>query len=168
MEKIKFAPEVEELIDDEEPWIVLIADDEGTVHLVTEMVLKDFKFQNRSVKLLSAFSGEQTIDRLKEEPKIAVILLDVVMENITAGLDAVTAIRNSLKNHEVRIILRTGQAGINTISDIIRQYDINGYEKKEYLTHRKLQDTIILALRAYRDIQQAKEKENEKDSFYTN
>ncbi len=158
MAGLKFAKKEDKEENGVDPWIVLIADDEGTVHLGTEMVLKDFKFQDKPIKLLSAYSGAQTIEKLKEEPNIAVILLDVVMENIHACLDTVDFIRKNLNNHEVRIILRTGQAGTATISEIIKQYDINGYKKKENLTAERLQDTVLLALRAYHDIQLAKEK----------
>jgi len=158
MSELKFAKNLNENKINSEPWIVLVADDEGTVHLVTEMVLKDFKFNDKSIKMLSAYSGQQTIDILRDEPKIAVILLDVVMENINAGLDVVNIIRNTMNNHEVRIILRTGQSGTATVSDIIRQYDINGYKSKENLTASKLQDTVLLALRSYHDIQVMKNK----------
>lgn len=157
MSKLKFAPATKIKKELQEPWLVLIADDEGTVHLVTEMVLKDFRFDDKPIKLISAFSGEQAIEKLKEEPKIAVVLLDVVMENITAGLDVVNEVRDTLNNNEVRIVLRTGQAGVATVSDIIKQYDINDYKNKENLTHEKLQDTVTLALRSYRDIQMIKE-----------
>ena len=139
-------------------WTILIADDEGTVHMVTEMVLKDFTFDNKSVKFINAYSGKQTIEKLKEEDSIAVILLDVVMETINAGLDVVNTIRNKLQNHEVRLVLRTGQSGTAKISEIIKQYDINDYKKKEHLTANNLEDTVLFALRAYRDIQEAKLK----------
>lgn len=158
MAELRFAKKTDENKNIDEPWIVLVADDEGTVHLVTEMVLKDFKFNDKPIKMLSAYSGQQTIDILKDEPRIAVILLDVVMENINAGLDVVDIIRNTLDNHEVRIILRTGQSGTATVSDIIKQYDINGYKNKENLTSDRLQDTVLLALRSYHDIQRAKNK----------
>jgi len=154
MSELKFAQHTV-IKKEKDPWIVLVADDEGTVHLVTEMVLKNFKFKDKSIKLLNAYTGKQAIDILKEEPKIAVILLDIVMENINAGFDTVNTIRNTLKNHEIRIILRTGHAGTATISDIIKQYDINGYKDKN-LTAEKLQNTVLLALRSYYDLQRLK------------
>ncbi len=157
MSKLKFAPKkVKEEIKDF--WTVLIADDEGTVHMVTEMVLKDFTFDNKSLKFINAYSGKQTIEKLKENDNIAVILLDVVMETINAGLNVVSVVRDKLQNHEVRLVLRTGQSGTAKISEIIKQYDINDYKKKEHLTTNKLQDTVLFALRAYRDIQDAKLK----------
>ena len=150
---IIFAKEDEEIIENKkEPWIVLVADDDGTIHLVTEMVLRDFEFENRPVKLLKAYSAKQTLEVLKKDPKIAVILLDVVMESINAGLDAVPLIRNELGNRKVRIIIRTGHAGSATVSEIIRQYDINDFKSKGHLDNDRLKDTVTLALRNYRDI----------------
>jgi two-component system sensor histidine kinase/response regulator len=151
-DKLILAPEELNIKKDSEPWIVLIADDDGAIHLVTEMVLSDFEFEDRPLKLLKAYSAEQTINVLKQEPKVAVLLLDVVMESLNAGLDAVPIIRNELKNKTVRIIIRTGHAGKATVSEIIRQYDINDFKNKTYLDHEKLKDTVILALRGYRDI----------------
>lgn len=151
--ELKFAPErKEDKTNEKEPWIVLVADDDGSIHLVTEMVLSNFKFEDKPIKILKAYSARETLDVLEKEPKVAVILLDVVMESLNAGLDAVPIIRNQLKNREVRIIIRTGQAGSATVSDIIRQYDINDFKNKVYLDHDKLIDIVTLALRNYRDI----------------
>lgn len=147
-------------INKNEPWIVLVADDDGSIHLVTEMVLRDFEFEERPVKLMRAYSARETIEVLEEEPKVAVLLLDVVMESLNAGLDAVPIIRNKLKNRKVRIIIRTGQAGSATVSDIIRQYDINDFKNKSYLDHDKLVDVVTMALRNYRDIKLASNENN--------
>lgn len=155
MNKLKFAPnKIKKEIADF--WTILIADDEGTVHMVTEMVLKDFVFDNKSIKFINAYSGTQTIEKLKENKNVAIVLLDVVMESLNTGLDVVNIIRNELENHEIRIILRTGQAGTATVTDIINQYDINEYKNKTSFTEQQLKDTITLALRSYRDIQLAK------------
>lgn len=135
-----------------EPWIILVADDDGSIHLVTEMVLRDFEFEEKPLKILRAYSAKEALKVVEEEPKIAVILLDVVMETLNAGLDAVPVIRGKLKNREVRIIIRTGHAGRATVSDIIRQYDINDLKNKSYLDHDKLIDVVTMALRNYRDI----------------
>lgn len=151
-DELIFAPEKETVEQHEEPWIVLMADDDGAIHLVTEMVLKDFEFEDRPLKMLRAYSAEQTLNVLKQEPKVAVLLLDVVMESLNAGLDAVPIIRNELKNKRVRIIITTGHAGTATVSEIIRQYDVNDFKNKTCLDNEKLKDTVTFALRGYRDI----------------
>ncbi len=156
MSDLKLSPDKEDQKENtNEPWIVLVADDDGSIHLVTEMVLRDFEFEDKPLKLLKAYSARQTLEIMENEPKVAIILLDVVMESLNAGLDAVPIIRNKLKNREVRIIVRTGQAGKATVSDIIRQYDINDFKNKSYLDHDKLVDVVTMALRNYRDIKLA-------------
>lgn len=147
-------PEKDEV---KEPWTILVADDEGDVHMVTKLVLKNFKFEDRPVNIQSCYSGQETIDFLEKYPRTAVILLDVVMESYTAGLDVVNAIRgNGIANREVRILLRSGQAGYANVSQIIRQYDINSFLRKENLRQQDLKDAVLIALRNFRDIQNAK------------
>ena len=138
------------------PWVVLVADDDEMVHLVTELVLKDLTFEGRPIKLVRANSAAETHRFLADHGGVAVLLLDVVMETVSAGLDLVPVIRTDLKNRELRIIVRTGQAGYEEQSSIIRRFDINGFTRKEDLKHQDLRDTVILGLRAYRDILTAK------------
>jgi CheY-like chemotaxis protein len=126
------------------------------VHVVTKLVLKDLTFENKPVRLLNATSAAQTIEILRGNSDVAVVLLDVVMETLTAGLDAVPIIREELGNHDTRIIVRTGQAGYEDDSAVIREYDVNGFTRKEELRHEDLRDVVILGLRAFRDIQAAK------------
>jgi response regulator RpfG family c-di-GMP phosphodiesterase len=134
------------------PWRVLIADDEEEVHAVTHMVLEGFTFEGRELQLLSAYSGEETQAMLREYPDIAVLLLDVVMEEDNTGLAVVKYIREELKNSFVRIILRTGQPGQAPEKQITMEYDINDYKEKADLTAQKLFTTITSSLRAYRDL----------------
>jgi CheY-like chemotaxis protein len=140
-----------------DPWQILIADDEGDVHLVTKLVLKDFYFEDRPVELISCYNGAQALEQVKQNPDTAVIILDVVMESYTAGLEVMNHIRHEFANNEVRILLLSGQPGYANVSDIIRQYDINDFIRKESLKHQELRDAVLIALRSYRDIQLAKD-----------
>jgi len=134
------------------PWKVLIADDEEEVHAVTRMVLEGFIFEGRGLQLLGSYSGDETKALLREHPDMAVILLDVVMEEENAGLEVVKYIREKLQNSFVRIILRTGQPGQAPERRITMEYDINDYKEKTELTAQKLFTTITASLRAYRDL----------------
>ena len=44
-----------------------------------------------------------------KNPDIAVILLDVVMEENNSGLEVARFVRETVKNHLTRIVLRTGR-----------------------------------------------------------
>ena len=135
------------------PWILLVVDDEESVHQVTRLALRDLVYNGRSLSILSAHSAAQARSILEDTPGIAVILLDVVMETDHAGLELARYIRQDLKNHDCRIVLRTGQPGQAPEMDIISNYDINDYKDKTELTAQKLYTLMLACLRSYRDIE---------------
>ncbi len=134
-------------------WKILIADDEPDVHVATKLVLRDFSFLDRGIEFLDAYSGEETFQVLKDNPNIAVVFLDVVMETENAGLRAVKRIREELCNSLVRIILRTGQPGQAPEESVIVDYDINDYKAKSELTTIKLFTTLVSAMRSFQHLQ---------------
>lgn len=135
-----------------EPWKLLIVDDEQEVHSVTRLALRDFRFQDRSIEFISAFSGKEAIDILASAEDIAVMLLDVVMETDDAGLRVARHIRDVANNKMVRIILRTGQPGQAPERDVILNYDINDYKSKTELTSQRLFTSVVTACRSYSDL----------------
>ncbi|WP_423598569.1 DUF3369 domain-containing protein [Roseateles sp. MS654] len=135
-----------------DPWVVMIVDDDPAVHQVTQLVMADFEFAGRRLQFLSAYSGSEARDVLRDRQDIALILLDVVMESEHAGLDVARFIREELRNTQVRIVLRTGQPGQAPEEHVIKAYDINDYKEKTELTKRKLITVFYSALRSYRDI----------------
>ncbi len=134
------------------PWKLLIVEDEEEVHVSTKFALKRLVFEGRGLQFISAFSATEARQILSDFPDIAIILLDVVMEKETAGLELVKYIRQELKNSLVRIILRTGQPGQAPEQQVILDYDIDDYQEKTELTTQKLHTSIITALRSYRDL----------------
>jgi response regulator RpfG family c-di-GMP phosphodiesterase len=140
-------------------WKLLIADDELEVHNITKSVLKKFTFKNKKLKFFSAYSKTETIDILKNNSDIDVVLLDVVMETDDAGLLAVKAIREELNNHNVRIVLRTGQPGFAPEKQVIVDYDIDDYKEKTELTSTKLFTTIVSSLRTSHHIKTIKKNQ---------
>jgi PleD family two-component response regulator len=72
-----------------EVWQVMIIDDDADVHSATTFALSNVEIQNRPLSFLHAYSAQQARDILANEPDIAVILLDVVMEQQDEGLQLV-------------------------------------------------------------------------------
>ncbi|WP_345421935.1 DUF3369 domain-containing protein [Halioxenophilus aromaticivorans] len=138
---------------EEEPLKVLIVDDETEVHKVTELTLKRFRFNGRKIKFLHAYSGEEAQQIFRDNPRIALALVDVVMETDHAGLDLIHFVRNDLDNSLCRLILRTGQPGQAPEHDIIERYDINDYKEKTELTSQKLKTLMYAGLRSFVDIE---------------
>lgn len=134
------------------PWKILVADDEKEIHDITRIALQDFTFEERSIELLYAFSGAEVKDIFRQNNDIALILLDVVMEEDDTGLALVKYVREELNNSTVRIVLRTGQPGKAPEQDIIARYDINDYKAKTELTAQKLFTTVTASLRAYSNL----------------
>jgi len=128
---------------------ILVVDDDEDIHIVTRLALQGFFFQGNKLLIIEARSGTEARNLLAKHPDIALILLDVVMEEDLAGLNLVKYIRNDLKNHTVRIVLRTGQPGIAPERDVIDQYEIDDYKSKTELTSEKLITIITVGLRTY-------------------
>lgn len=150
------------LIEDEEPaigahygaaWKVAVIDDDPAVHDGTRYALYDYVLNGQKLDILSAYSADEGRHLLRNHPDIAVVLLDVVMETDSAGLDLVGFIRNELKNETVRVILRTGQPGQAPERRVIVDYDINDYKAKTELTADRLFTAMTAALRSYQQIQ---------------
>lgn len=133
-------------------WKVLIVDDEEEIHVVTRLALHDFSFGGRHLEFISAYSGAEAKELIRENPDIAIILLDVVMETDSAGLEVAQFIRQEVGNHFVRIILRTGQPGLAPERRVLKVYDINDYRAKTELTQDRLFSVIYTALSSYRDL----------------
>ncbi|MBF0436777.1 MAG: DUF3369 domain-containing protein [Magnetococcales bacterium] len=136
----------------QEPWKVMVIDDDRGVHDLTSMVLRRFRFQDRGLTMISGYSGADAQALMREHPDTAIMLLDVVMESEKAGLEVVDHVRDVLQNKKVRIILRTGQPGQAPELEVITRYDINDYREKTELTQNRLITTVVAALRSYRDI----------------
>lgn len=139
-------------------WKVLIADDDDAVHTMTEFALSNFQFQSKKLEFYHSYSGKETIEMLRQNEDIAVVLLDVVMEDEFSGLEVVKKIRDELKNSSIRIILRTGQPGFAPESRVIIEYDINDYKEKTELNSLKLQTVIAASLRSYSLIKSLEDK----------
>ncbi|MEI8394661.1 MAG: EAL domain-containing protein [Rhodospirillaceae bacterium] len=155
--------DVIEVLDDPEPdkhiesksatWRVLIIDDDPKVHRGTVFALYDLTVFGRKFSFVHAYSATEAREVLTADKDFAVILLDVVMETDSAGLDLVQFIRFDMGMAASRIILRTGQPGYAPEMRVIQAYDIDDYRSKAELTQVRLFTTMVSALRSYHRIQ---------------
>lgn len=136
------------------PWKILVVDDDAEVHESTRFALRDVEILGRPLTLLHAHSAAESLRLLRQEADVAVILLDVVMETVSAGLDVIDEIRGRMGLHDTRIILRTGQPGFAPDERTVALYDINDYRTKSELTRAKLFVALFTAVRAYDQLNQ--------------
>ncbi|MCK5249894.1 MAG: DUF3369 domain-containing protein [Spirochaetaceae bacterium] len=128
---------------------VLIVDDEPTVHDITALVLKNFRYRGYKLELMSAYSATEAREKLASHGPFALILLDVIMETDDAGLILARYIREELKDSMVRIILRTGQPGMVPQRQVMRDYEIDDYKEKAELTSERFDTAVAASIRTY-------------------
>ncbi|MCB0165860.1 MAG: GAF domain-containing protein [Anaerolineae bacterium] len=149
-------------------WTVLIIDDEQDVHQATELALRRFVFNEKGLDFLNAYSTQEAKAIFHQQKhNIAVVLLDVVLEENDSGLKLIEFIRNELNDQLVRIILRTGQPGQSPAKEVILKYEINDYKLKSELTAERLFATMVTAIRAYDDLRALEIYRQELAEIYT-
>lgn len=131
---------------------IAIVDDEPDIHALTKMSLKRMEYNGQKLELVFFESGQACLEDMREHPETALILMDVVMENDSAGLDTVKAIREELGNEMVRIILRTGQPGSAPERTVIDNYDLDGYLSKSELTQTRLYTAVRTSLKSFSEL----------------
>jgi diguanylate cyclase len=131
---------------------VLSVDDDEAFQKNLAYALRDFRFAGQTIELLFAQSMQHGASMLAQHPDIAILLLDVVMESDDAGLRLVRAARETLGNHELRIVLVTGQPGVAPMRDTIESLDINDYWNKSELTAERLVSTLTVCIRDWQQI----------------
>ena len=109
-------------------WHILVVDDEEDVHLVTRLALKHREWRKRGFAIYSSMSAEEAKKQLAEHPPgfFHVAMVDVVMETDTAGLELCRYIRETCPT-SLRIVLRTGQAGVAPEEYVLNEYDVDHY-----------------------------------------
>ena len=133
-------------------WNVLVVDDEEDVHAITRLALKNKAWRRRPFRLVHAHSAAQAREILTTgTTNFQVALIDVVMETDDAGLKLSAWIRSFCPN-SLRIVLRTGQAGVAPEHYVLNEFDIDYYISKAEVDVDRLYRVISSALRSSQDI----------------
>jgi len=85
--------------------LLLVDDEVPFVETMTKRLTK------RELEIVTAFSGEEALKRLKENDCIEVVILDVKMP----GMDGIEALHEIKKSHPlVEVVMLTGHATVET------------------------------------------------------
>jgi CheY-like chemotaxis protein len=151
-EMYKFSEEKVKTGSDTDHWnLFIVDDDEGTLKS-TKAALENLTYNGRNLKLHFYKNAADTIAALDlinpVSPQLAVILLDIVMENERSGFDVIHYLRHNQKNSITQIIVCTGQAGKSIMfpHEIAASHEINGFidkTSKDYTTIRTLVTTSL-------------------------
>lgn len=145
------------LVDDDgdlrpaEPWKILVVDDERDVHRLVRLICRDLEFEGHGVEFIDAYTGAEARKALTDAPDTALVVLDVMMETASAGLDFIDHVRGNLGESGLQIVLLTGQPGLAPEQTVIRDYEINAYVNKADIASQSMKSAVITALRAHSD-----------------
>jgi len=116
-------------------WTILVVDDDQDVHIATRLTLDKVVIAGRSLTLIDVNSGREAIQTLKNNKAIDLVLLDMVMESSEAGLEVANWLRHEAGcQARPNIILRTGQPGLLTKSDLLQNPDFDAVVEKSSIT----------------------------------
>lgn len=154
-----FAPEVGESESAGNPWKILIVDDKEDVHKTTVFALKNFFYEGRGLQFLRAYNNLGAKAHIENNTDIAVVLLDVVMDE--NGLKLVPYIRENPETAFMQIILRTGEPDEAPEREVVEKFEINDYIAKPEATQDRLFTSVTASLRAYKNLINLEEHKKE-------
>lgn len=133
------------------PWVVLVVDDDRDVHAVTKIAFNGQDCEGRSIDIHSAYSGQDAIEQISQVGSTlpALVLMDMVMDTPTDGLDTIHRLRNELQLRDIpTIFIRTGQPGLtHSLQQLQNDPDIDLVLLKSDLTAEVLRREVFRALR---------------------
>lgn len=133
-------------------WRVLVIDNDPDVHAAARTALEGRTLFERPLVFMHAYSGDEARSLLLREKDLAMVILDVVTEDIQSGFDLVSFIRHTAGMSNTRIVLRTCRQGHVPALSTLLQHDINDYRTKAELTCDRLLAMVVTAVRSYKQL----------------
>ncbi len=128
---------------------LLIVDDDPEVLLATKMCLKRARYQGVRFAIATASSGQEAVETMRQDPSIAVVIIDQIMEEDTAGLEACRRIRQELGLSRPRLILRSGLAMAAEIPKDLASLSLTAVLPKGDMNPENILQQVTEALDAY-------------------
>lgn len=131
------------------PLRILVVDDEKDIFASSRIALKN-AIGGIAITVEHANSAEAARARLAEQD-FALAIVDVLMESRDAGVQLAGWTRATLADPFVRLVVRTGQPGATTESQVVRDFDLSDFRTKS-LSAVQLTTMATGQLRAYQAI----------------
>ncbi len=114
--------------------------------------MEKLSFAGRGFIALPAHSLEEAKAILQDEPDIAIVVMDVVIEGENIGLDLVRFIRKELQNEKIRIVLRTGYPNSLPEKEITQHFAVDGCLLEEEFSKSQFEFILLGATQTYHQI----------------
>ena len=93
------------------PLVMLVDDEVPFVEIMTK------RLEKRSLQIISAYDGQEALEKLDKNRNVDVVILDVKMP----GMDGIEALREIKKTHPlIEVIMLTGHATVETAIEGMR------------------------------------------------
>jgi CheY-like chemotaxis protein len=130
-------------------WSIMVIDDDDEVHRAIDLALSGIDVLGRPLRINHCRSAASARSRLLEgSDEVDLVLLDVVMETVDAGLHLLEELRNLPATRDLPVLLHTGQPGQAPEHSVRSRYDISGYLTKSNVTRPMLIAALESALGA--------------------
>jgi diguanylate cyclase (GGDEF)-like protein len=144
--------QIAEAMPTDDPWHVLLVDDDPLVHRVARLTLRALRYRDRPLLVHEARNLQQAREHIARHPHIAVAVIDVMLDGQPAGLQLVNHIRNELGNRLMRIVVSTGQCSLAPEFATIHDHEINAYLDKGQTDSARLCGAILTGLRGFCEV----------------
>lgn len=137
-------------------WRVLVVNAQRTVlelGELSDLALAGIELDHCCVSLFFAASASAAQRVLAEHghDSFAVALIDVAVEDETAGLRLVEHIRDTLGNRSIRLLMRTGINAVAAQDELIRRYDLEGFYVKTDIRTQPFIDVVKTSLSRWQE-----------------
>lgn len=135
-----------------------VVDDNADALASVRMALIDKSFGGAVPEIWTASGSEEALALLALHADTDILILDVVMETQTAGLELVGRIRQGGAHRNMRILVLTGAPGRMSDEDAVHGYDISDWITKGTAGSERLRGAVFLALRSKRELDSLSEQ----------
>lgn len=142
-----------QVLNQERRWEVLVVDEDESVLRSTELALRGFQVEDRTVAIHRATSASAAQTFLMEHGPVSVVVADVVMESEDADLTLISWIRADQRFDAMRLVIRTGHAALAPEETVLKHLDINDYWPKAAITAHRMRTILTGLIRSHRDIE---------------
>jgi two-component sensor histidine kinase len=132
----------------EEPWPILVVDDDEGVLRLTELMLSRVTVDGRALRIELCRSAAEARVKLMDK-RYALAIIDVVMETEHAGLELVRAMRGESRHDITPIVIRTGQPGVVPEAKVLQDFRISDYWRKDELQPHRVRASVTGLIRGY-------------------
>ena len=140
-------------------WRILVVNDHQTslelneFNEFSDLALAGIELDHCRVSLFFAASASAAQCVLAEHghESFAVALIDVAMEDETAGVRLVEYIRHTLGNRPMRLLMRTGDNAVAAQDELVRRYDLEGFNVKTDMRMQPFIDVVKASLSRWQE-----------------